>query len=77
MRIWIRDPEFFTLDPGAGIEKNRIRDKYPGSATLNDMKRFIVENSRDSPLLKFNCCSCIFMAGCIIVPRRLFIPALQ
>ncbi len=26
---------FLTLDPGSGMEKNRIRDKHPGSATLN------------------------------------------
>ncbi len=26
---------FLTLDPGSGMEKNRIRDKHPGSARLN------------------------------------------
>ncbi len=25
---------FLTLDPGSGMEKIRIRDKHPGSATL-------------------------------------------
>jgi hypothetical protein len=25
---------FLTLDPGSGLEKIRIRDKHPGSATL-------------------------------------------
>ncbi len=33
------DPDpgiFFTLDPGSGMEKIRIRDKHPGSATLVD-----------------------------------------
>ncbi len=35
MRTRIRDPEIFsTLDPGYGMEKIRIRDKHPGSATL-------------------------------------------
>jgi hypothetical protein len=32
MRIRIRDQESF--DPGSGMEKIRIRDKHPGSATL-------------------------------------------
>jgi hypothetical protein len=35
MRMRIRDPGIFlTLDPGAGMEKIRIRDKHPGFATL-------------------------------------------
>jgi hypothetical protein len=35
MRMQIRDPGIFlTLDPGAGMEKIRIRDKHPGFATL-------------------------------------------
>jgi hypothetical protein len=36
MRIRIRDPEFF--DPGSGIEKFRIWDKHPVSATLGARK---------------------------------------
>jgi hypothetical protein len=35
MWMWIRDPGIFlTLDRGSGMEKNRIRDKHPVSATL-------------------------------------------
>jgi hypothetical protein len=35
IRMRIREPEIFlTLDPGSGMEKIRIRDKHPGSATL-------------------------------------------
>jgi hypothetical protein len=35
MRMRIRDTGIFlTLDPGSGMEKIRIRDKHPGSATL-------------------------------------------
>jgi len=26
---------FFGADPGSGMEKSRIRDKHPGSATLD------------------------------------------
>ncbi len=34
MRIRMRDPGIFlTLDPGPGMEKIRIRDKHPGSAS--------------------------------------------
>jgi hypothetical protein len=32
MRIW--DPGWKNSDPGSGVEKSRIRDKDPGSATL-------------------------------------------
>jgi hypothetical protein len=27
--------QFFDVDPGSGMEKSRIRDKHPVSATLN------------------------------------------
>ena len=33
-KIWIRDPGWKNSDPGSGVEKSRIRDKDPGSATL-------------------------------------------
>jgi|688.fasta_scaffold2681812_2 hypothetical protein len=33
--MWIRDPGILlTLDPGSEMEKIRIRDKHPGSATF-------------------------------------------
>ncbi len=32
--FWIKIHKFFDSDPGSGMEKIRIRDKYPGSATL-------------------------------------------
>jgi hypothetical protein len=32
--FWVKILEFFDVDPGAGMEKIRIRDKHPGSATL-------------------------------------------
>jgi hypothetical protein len=34
--FWVKILKFFDADPGNGIEKfrSRIRDKYPGSATL-------------------------------------------
>jgi hypothetical protein len=34
MRIW--DPGRKNSDPGSGMEKIRVRDKHPGSATLNN-----------------------------------------
>jgi hypothetical protein len=35
IRVWIWDPGIFlTLYPRSRMEKNRIRDKHPGSATL-------------------------------------------
>jgi hypothetical protein len=38
MIFWVKIPKFFDADPGwkkigFGMEKNRIRDKHPGSAT--------------------------------------------
>jgi hypothetical protein len=32
--FWVKILKFFDADPGSGMEKNRIRDKHPGSATL-------------------------------------------
>jgi hypothetical protein len=32
--FWVKILEFFDVDPGSGMEKIRIRDKHPGSATL-------------------------------------------
>jgi hypothetical protein len=32
--FWIKILKFLDADPGYGMEKNRIRDKHPGSATL-------------------------------------------
>jgi hypothetical protein len=41
MRIRIRDPEILlTLDLGSEMEKIRIRDKHPGSATLVPVPSF-------------------------------------
>ncbi len=34
----IRDPGSEIRDPGSGMGKNQIRDKHPGSATLNNIK---------------------------------------
>ncbi len=33
--FWVK---FFDVDPGSGMEKIWIRDKYPGSATLDIFK---------------------------------------
>jgi hypothetical protein len=30
----VKTLKFFDADPGSGMEKSRIRDKHPGSATL-------------------------------------------
>jgi hypothetical protein len=39
MRIRIRESGIFlTLDPGSGMEKIRIGDKHPESATLHKFK---------------------------------------
>jgi hypothetical protein len=41
MRIRIQDPGiFFTLDPGSGMKQfgSGIRDKHPGSATMQKNK---------------------------------------
>ncbi len=32
--VLLLDPGFGILDPGSGMDKIRIRDKHPGSATL-------------------------------------------
>jgi hypothetical protein len=32
--FWVKILKFFDADPGTGMEKIRIRDKNPGSATL-------------------------------------------
>ncbi len=32
--FWVKLLKFFDADPGYGMEKNWIRDKHPGSATL-------------------------------------------
>ncbi len=32
--FWVKILKFFDVDPGSGMEKIRIRDKHPGSATL-------------------------------------------
>jgi hypothetical protein len=32
--FWVKILKFFDADPGSRMEKNRIRDKHPGSATL-------------------------------------------
>jgi hypothetical protein len=53
MRLQIRDSGIFlTLDPGwkkfvSGMEKIRIRDKHPGSATLaNSLFKVSVKNAK-------------------------------
>ncbi len=53
-RPWIRDPKQKNSDPGwkifiSGVEKIRIRDKHPGSATLH--KTFFFFNSLYYPLV--------------------------
>jgi hypothetical protein len=50
------DPDpgiFLTLDPGSEKEKIRIRDKYPGSATLVGREE-----------LSFQCCTCTCVFLC-------------
>jgi hypothetical protein len=42
--FWVKILKFFDADPewkqfGSGMEKSRIRDKHPGSATLHDSLR--------------------------------------
>jgi hypothetical protein len=32
--FWVKILKFFDADSGSGVEKIRIRDKHPGSATL-------------------------------------------
>jgi hypothetical protein len=32
--FWVKILKFCDADPGSGMEKSRIRDKHPGSATL-------------------------------------------
>ncbi len=32
--FWVEKLKFFDADPGSGMEKIRIRDKHPRSATL-------------------------------------------
>jgi hypothetical protein len=32
--FWVKILKFFDVDPGSGMEKIRIWDKHPGSATL-------------------------------------------
>ncbi len=34
-KFWVKILHFFDADPGYGMEKIRIRDKHPGSATLD------------------------------------------
>jgi hypothetical protein len=34
--FWVKILIFFDADPGSGMEKIRIRDKHPGSATLEE-----------------------------------------
>jgi hypothetical protein len=42
--FWVKILKFFDADPGwkqfgSGMEKSRIRDKHPGSATLHESLR--------------------------------------
>jgi hypothetical protein len=39
---------FLTLDPGSGMEKIRIRDKDPGSATLNKIKNRVLQKAKST-----------------------------
>jgi hypothetical protein len=32
--FYVKILKFFDADPGSGMEKSRIREKHPGSATL-------------------------------------------
>jgi hypothetical protein len=34
--FWVKILKFLDVDPGSGMEKIRIRDVYPGSATLKN-----------------------------------------
>jgi hypothetical protein len=38
--FWVKILKFFDADPGSGMEKIRIRDKHPGSATLVTSDKF-------------------------------------
>jgi hypothetical protein len=31
--LWVKILKFLDADPGSGMERSRIRDKHPGSAT--------------------------------------------
>jgi hypothetical protein len=37
--FWVKILKFVDVDTGSGMEKIRIRDKYPGSATLETCKK--------------------------------------
>jgi hypothetical protein len=61
MRIW--DQGWKKFDPGSGMEKSRIRDKHPGSATL-ECTIFWVKIMRihadPDPQPCQNCCTKLF-----------------
>jgi hypothetical protein len=40
--FWVKILKFFDADPGSRMEKSRIRDKHPGSATLIDSFLFVL-----------------------------------
>jgi hypothetical protein len=43
--FWVKIPKFFDAYPVSGMEKIRIRDKHPGSATL--IKRGFIFSSNE------------------------------
>ncbi len=64
LRFFDVDPDpgsgmFLTLVPGSGMEKIRIRDKYPGSATLLLAMNFVslgqIQYSRSMQVHAFTC----------------------
>jgi hypothetical protein len=54
--FWVKKLKFFDadpgsenlFDPGSGIEKSRIRDKHPGSATLEKKLRYFMFKALDA-----------------------------
>jgi hypothetical protein len=42
--FWVKILKFFDADPGSGMEKSRIRDKHPGSATLAQTTKIFLES---------------------------------
>jgi hypothetical protein len=51
----IRDGD--SSDPGSGMEKSRIRDKHPGSATLANTKGSMAIIDQLGNIYKIDCCN--------------------
>jgi hypothetical protein len=55
--MWILDPGWKDSDPESGMEKIRIRDKHPGSATLleyfNLVKKPVFTNHNEPKMFRY------------------------